>query len=152
MLLPTRYPDDRNAIAPSGWLASKRKARRAGVDEATASAALRGMNRQAGRHGMRMGIIFAVAFPVLFLVLPDVPYLASLGIAAVFGAVVGLAMRPFVLPRTIEALRTGWLAQGRCPACGTVIADVEPEEDNCRVCPECGSAWKMDEKTARTRT
>ncbi|MEQ9097306.1 MAG: hypothetical protein RIE32_13705 [Phycisphaerales bacterium] len=35
-------------------------------------------------------------------------------------------------------------ARGLCPACGYSIAGLEPEEDGCRICPECGSAWKMD--------
>lgn len=34
-------------------------------------------------------------------------------------------------------------ARGRCLACGYAIAGIEPEEDGCRVCPECGSAWKL---------
>lgn len=33
--------------------------------------------------------------------------------------------------------------RGQCAACGYPIADLEPEEDACRVCPECGGAWKL---------
>lgn len=39
-------------------------------------------------------------------------------------------------------------ARGQCLACGYDIADIEPQEDNRRVCPECGSAWKLDADTA----
>lgn len=148
MAIHARYLDDRNATAPSGWLTSRRRARRAGVDDSTAKAALRGMNQVAGAHGMRMGLFFALAFPVLFLMPFGLSWPWTLLVAAVLGAVVGLAMRPFVLPRQIEALHAGWLARGRCPACGTVIAQVEPEEDGCRVCPACESAWRLEEGAA----
>jgi hypothetical protein len=36
------------------------------------------------------------------------------------------------------------LDAGRCPGCGSSIAELEPQADGCRVCPECGSAWKLD--------
>ncbi|MEQ8843628.1 MAG: hypothetical protein RIB58_02145 [Phycisphaerales bacterium] len=35
-------------------------------------------------------------------------------------------------------------ARGLCPACGYSIAELEPEADECRVCPECGSAWRLE--------
>lgn len=152
MAIHARYLDDRNAAAPSGWLTSRRRARRAGVDGATARAALRGMNRVAGAHGVRMGLFFALAFPVLFLMPFGLSWPWTLLVAAVLGAAVGLATRPFVRPRQLEALRAGWLARGRCPACGTAIAQVEPEEDGCRVCPECGCAWRIDEGTAQAES
>ena len=34
--------------------------------------------------------------------------------------------------------------RGVCAACGYALREIEPEGDDCRVCPECGSAWKLD--------
>lgn len=31
---------------------------------------------------------------------------------------------------------------GICPGCGYSLAELEPETDGCRVCPECGGAWR----------
>ncbi|MEO1278049.1 MAG: hypothetical protein AAFV77_03740 [Planctomycetota bacterium] len=33
--------------------------------------------------------------------------------------------------------------RGLCLACGYCITQIEPEADGCRVCPECGAAWRM---------
>ncbi len=41
--------------------------------------------------------------------------------------------------------------RGVCAACGYSLAELEPEADGCRVCPECGSAWKMDGDTVDAR-
>jgi hypothetical protein len=47
-------------------------------------------------------------------------------------------------PRVRDLHCRGRLGLGLCPACAYRIADVRLEEDNCRVCPECGGAWRMD--------
>ncbi|MFI4915373.1 MAG: hypothetical protein ACIAS6_02560 [Phycisphaerales bacterium JB060] len=52
--------------------------------------------------------------------------------------------------RWMGVQRRAALSLGVCPVCGAAIAGLEPEADNRRVCPECGSAWKMDEKAANT--
>ena len=36
-----------------------------------------------------------------------------------------------------------WLARGRCPGCGYSLRGLQPAGDGCRVCPECGGAWKI---------
>jgi hypothetical protein len=41
--------------------------------------------------------------------------------------------------RNIGAVR---LKHDRCAACGYSLVGVEPEQDGCRVCPECGGAWR----------
>jgi hypothetical protein len=43
-------------------------------------------------------------------------------------------------------LRRGMGARGLCAACGYDLAGHEPEADGCRVCPECGAAWRYDEE------
>lgn len=45
----------------------------------------------------------------------------------------------------------GALRRLRCGACGYSLAEVEPEQDGCRCCPECGAAWQV-ETWARPRT
>lgn len=145
-----RFPcvDDRGVLVPGGWLTSRRATRCAGIDAATRRAALRAINRESGRYGGRMGLSMGV--PVIVIVGLLEPASLVVKIAAV--VLLAEAMRsiawPRAWPRFTRALRAGWLEQGRCPACGTAITIVEPEDDGCRVCPQCGSAWKMDEKVA----
>lgn len=40
--------------------------------------------------------------------------------------------------RIIRSLTRAWM----CPGCGYSLAELEPEVDGCRVCPECGGAWR----------
>ncbi len=43
------------------------------------------------------------------------------------------------------------LAEAQCPSCGYSLASSAKESDNCRICPECGSAWQLgDAKNQRT--
>lgn len=35
------------------------------------------------------------------------------------------------------------LAEGWCPACSHSLTGLIPESDGCRVCPECGAAWRL---------
>lgn len=35
------------------------------------------------------------------------------------------------------------LAYHRCGSCNYDLAGLEPEPDGCRVCPECGAAWRL---------
>ncbi|MFI4898504.1 MAG: hypothetical protein ACIARR_11840 [Phycisphaerales bacterium JB059] len=52
-----------------------------------------------------------------------------------------LVLRRLMLPRLVRA----YVAEGFCGSCGFTIRGLEPEEDGCRVCPECGCAWRGDE-------
>jgi hypothetical protein len=54
----------------------------------------------------------------------------------------------FVFPRRLPArhsdeLRGELLAMGRCASCGYRLGEVAVEGDGCRVCPECGGAWRQ---------
>ncbi|MEQ9097307.1 MAG: hypothetical protein RIE32_13710 [Phycisphaerales bacterium] len=51
--------------------------------------------------------------------------------------------------RWMRVQRRAALALGVCPVCGRSITEIEPQEGTCRICPECGSAWKMEDGTAR---
>jgi hypothetical protein len=53
----------------------------------------------------------------------------------------------FVFPRRLPArhsdeLRGELLAMGRCASCSYRLGGVAVEADGCRVCPECGGAWR----------
>lgn len=58
-----------------------------------------------------------------------------------------LALPPFVwfLTRAnrIRIART-IVKHGHCASCGYSLADIPPAEDRCTLCPECGSAWRID--------
>lgn len=53
-----------------------------------------------------------------------------------------------IAPRIIDA----FLFEGRCPGCGYVMDGMQTEPDGCRVCPECGAAWKAERIGASVRT
>jgi hypothetical protein len=60
------------------------------------------------------------------------------------GAVVALIGLTHRLPRAdretvVEAL----LSERRCASCVYDLSTISPEPDGCRVCPECGAAWKL---------
>jgi hypothetical protein len=40
-------------------------------------------------------------------------------------------------------LRSGYLAAGHCPSCDYPLGECGIAADGCRVCPECGAAWKL---------
>lgn len=46
------------------------------------------------------------------------------------------------LPRERRRRCEALAARGRCGACGYDLAKVKTEPDGCRVCPECGTAWR----------
>lgn len=50
------------------------------------------------------------------------------------------------LSRHLAKTRVALKARGRCPACRYDMRGLEPEEDACTQCPECGAAWDMREK------
>jgi hypothetical protein len=37
------------------------------------------------------------------------------------------------------------LDHGLCAACGYSLAEISTQQDGCRVCPECGAAWRVRE-------
>ncbi len=137
------YRDDRGERLPSGYLRSAGKARKAGVPKDAAKRALKKVNAQ----GMAMGLLFGtIAIAANAFVnawsasgRASGAYLLA-GLAVVL---VALALHPIVVPRAIRSHKHGFLREGYCPACGYPITEIEPEGDACRVCPECGSAWKL---------
>lgn len=50
--------------------------------------------------------------------------------------------------RYASRIQSVWIARafvriGRCGGCGYCLAEVPRQSDGCRVCPECGVAWKI---------
>jgi hypothetical protein len=39
--------------------------------------------------------------------------------------------------------REALLGEQCCPGCGYRLAELPPDDDGCRVCPECGGAWRL---------
>jgi hypothetical protein len=64
-------------------------------------------------------------------------------IAATILAAAGLATQ--LLGRFASSKEIAWsfLAHRRCPSCAYDLSAISPESDGCRVCPECGAAWKL---------
>lgn len=62
-----------------------------------------------------------------------------------------LFVGPLLIPFTVASRATRisaadiarqYVRAGLCPSCGYRLPDVPPEPDGCRVCPECGGAWR----------
>lgn len=77
--------------------------------------------------------------------------LIHLGVTAWLGVplsliAVCLAMPPIMQwsahPRA-HLIRDVYLRANRCASCGYSFAEACVEHDGCRVCPECGAAWKV---------
>ena len=55
-----------------------------------------------------------------------------------------LARRPWWYGRAVLVGHTRLvLRRGVCPVCWYDLRSLEPEADDCRTCPECGSAWRL---------
>jgi hypothetical protein len=61
-------------------------------------------------------------------------FLGALAVIAILHAASQVFSSPRVRGRTRE--------QGRCGSCGYDLGGIRPEGDGCRVCPECGGAWR----------
>ncbi|MBY0113989.1 MAG: hypothetical protein K2Y21_14325 [Phycisphaerales bacterium] len=44
-----------------------------------------------------------------------------------------------------HSLRARWIEVSLCPACSYDLRGTLVEQDRCRVCPECGGAWRADD-------
>ena len=42
-----------------------------------------------------------------------------------------------------DRLARYYLAAAYCPSCAYDLASISPQPDGCRVCPECGAAWRL---------
>lgn len=144
MGLKLRYRDDRCRTLAGKPPRAHVAAKRAGLDRRWSARQLRRMRifEVASFTLMCVTIAGASLSPVL---LPGrVSPVVMLVMPAAIMAVVIVALTPLMRPLAWKLHRAGLLSLGLCPACGYPIAELEPEEDQCRVCPECGCAWKME--------
>ena len=140
-----RYTDDRGELMRSGYLRTVGQARRAGIPKSAAKRALRAVNYQGALLGAVFGGCIITMNTLVGGVLPT--HLSSIGyvLSGVLVVALGLALHPITVPRAIRSHKQGFLREGYCPACGYAVAEFEPEADDCRVCPECGAAWRLTE-------
>lgn len=142
------YRDDRGDCPPGGHLRTAGMARRAGVPKDAAGRAMRRVNAQR----MLIGVVFGSSVLAVSVVASvwSGPGGSNGGylLATLVVMFVALALLPIVASRVMGAHKLGFLKEGYCPACGYSIAELESEADGCRVCPECGSAWKLDADTS----
>lgn len=83
----------------------------------------------------------------------EVPYAIGpmlLGMGGVIGGLLGWGLWRRH-KRGPDHWRTWLDACRRCPACEYDLAGLDPEPDNCLVCPECGGAWRLLSCSARDR-
>lgn len=66
-------------------------------------------------------------------------------VLAVAPAALAIPISLVLLERWFQAerYRDAYLRIGLCPSCGFDMSAAPPEPDGCRVCPECGGAWRM---------
>jgi hypothetical protein len=76
------------------------------------------------------------AFLILFTPVASILILVAVNSLTSLGVLAGEAR---------EALRSRWIAAYRCPSCAYDLAGAPIEADRCRQCPECGSAWRVDD-------
>ncbi|MFN0010570.1 MAG: hypothetical protein ACKVS8_02885 [Phycisphaerales bacterium] len=72
-----------------------------------------------------------------------------LGTAAVFHGGIRWHIRPRVRAQLAKA---AMLVPPRCRACGYLLDGLTTEADGCRVCPECGAAWRVPDPAASHTT
>jgi hypothetical protein len=67
----------------------------------------------------------------------------SIAIVVVFaGGAVAIGGRSLVRANW-PTWRRVMLAEGHCPSCGYGLMELKEQEDGCRVCAECGAAWRV---------
>ncbi len=144
MGLGLRYSDDRGGTLRSKPPFARNAARHARVERRSAARHLRPLRVFSVSCFSLMCVLIAGAYlspallpgrpsQVLMLVLPIVIIVA-----------VTLVLTPWLRPMGWRLHRRGLLGLGLCPGCGYQVAKLATEPDGCRVCPECGAAWKLD--------
>ncbi len=98
--------------------------------------------------GVLVGVLAGGAAASLFVCLPAILLSWALGLPwqAGIAMTVGIVLPLALVYGVIRApqRRAEQLLQARlCGACGYSIESIETSSDGCRVCPECGAAWRV---------
>lgn len=151
MRLWLRCVDDRQKAWPGTADAIARGARERGVSSVRYGSATWPLAMVQGRVAIVLFVGMGL-FVVLQLAIGDLEPLAlRVGLTVLFVALYTILSRAMMAARVHAAVRAAGMNLGLCPACGYPIAEIEPQEDMCRVCPECGGAWRMDEGASASR-
>ena len=93
-------------------------------------------------------VILLPLLVILGLVIPAVLHLGWLPRWSVFVLAIPIGAAPplilMALTRSLFArsYAGAYVRAGLCPSCGYDLSATEAEGDGCRVCPECGGAWR----------
>lgn len=145
MHLPFAYLDDRGKPLDSDRELAMADARAAGVDKATARRSL-----QPAAHLALACIVLGLAGVWGIMMLIDtleqhVPKALAYAVGLLAYILVFVASAKAIEGPARRIYRRGWLGMGLCACCAYRITELRAEADGCRVCPECGSAWKLDQ-------
>lgn len=99
----------------------------------------------------RLAVLLLVALAAMLAFVSTIPGISGrwLSSGLVGGVLVAVVIVGRMLARrrghTISARARAIAATGLCASCGYRIGDLPVEADGCRVCPECGAAWRPSE-------
>lgn len=148
-ILPIRSSGE-HPVDPQDWARVRREVRTFLANE---PAGCRDLTLHGFVHAIVMGLIpgalFSIAFSIALVTNTFHRGMLVL-MVPVLGAPIGMTVwkrrcgfyefRPRPI---IGAMLRQWL----CPACAYSLRTVPPADDGCRVCPECGGAWKIEGAT-----
>ncbi len=137
--------DDRKEPLPAVVRPGRADALRAVLDASLCDYLFRPGGPNTLVFGVALGLsLLAVPFVAGWL-MPHMPWPFAVLLAVAIAIAATAAARRWIRLPEAGPDRSFWLALSLCPSCGYAIAKLEPQTDNCRVCPECGSAWKLDD-------
>lgn len=140
-----RCVDDRGRKRDFDRREPRRSARRASVDPAMIKAELRPLRQLAWYQFLLTVIVVILSGRLHDALGGHVPAVQRwiISVVAMLG-LMAIGLMP-ITARLYRAQRRAGLALGSCPSCGYPVTGLTVQNDGCRVCPECGSAWRMDD-------
>ncbi|MBM4113167.1 MAG: efflux RND transporter permease subunit [Phycisphaerae bacterium] len=87
-------------------------------------------------------LLVSAAVPVLLFALGSIPRWLLISLVVPLGLVEALVAVHIARRAHAAKIAHRLTAAGRCGSCAHDLAGLRAEADGCRVCPECGAAWK----------
>lgn len=87
-------------------------------------------------------VLITVTAPLLFMSARQVPLWLILGIVLPLSLVEGWFIIQIKRRFDARTFARAAVLNGRCGSCGQSLNGLAPESDGCRVCSECGAAWR----------